>query len=64
MYAKCENRLMLEGVEHDAIFRCGHLDCNGIGTCEMWGLGQKALELSKQMQHELHGVHGEMHNEL
>jgi len=47
---------MLKGVEHDAIFRCGHLDCNGIGTCEMWGLGQNALELLKQMQHELHGV--------
>jgi hypothetical protein len=56
MYAKCENRLMLKGVEHDAIFRCGHLDCNGNGTCEMWGLGQNALELLKQMQHELHGV--------
>jgi hypothetical protein len=48
---------MLEGVQHDAIFKCGHLDYNGIGTCEMWGLGQKALELSQQMQHELHGEH-------
>jgi hypothetical protein len=48
---------MLENVQHDAIFRHGRLDCHGIGTCEMWGLGQKALELLQQMQHELDGEH-------
>jgi hypothetical protein len=41
MYAKCGNRLMLENVQHDAIFRCGHLDYNVARTCEMWGLGAK-----------------------
>jgi len=26
----------LEGVQQDVISGCGHLDCHGIGTCEMW----------------------------
>jgi hypothetical protein len=26
----------LESVQQDAISKCGHLECYGIGTCEMW----------------------------
>jgi len=35
---------MLENVQHDAIFKCGHLDCHGIRKCEMWGLGAEGIK--------------------
>jgi hypothetical protein len=25
-----------QNVQQDAISRCGHLECNDIGICEMW----------------------------
>ncbi len=39
----------MESLQQDAILRYGHLECHGIGTCEMQ---QEALELFQQMQQE------------
>ncbi len=35
MYAKCGSMEDAQSVQQDAVSRCGHLECHGIGTCEM-----------------------------
>jgi hypothetical protein len=35
MYAKCGSMEDAQSVQQDAVSRCSHLECHGIGTCEM-----------------------------
>ncbi len=41
----------MQSLQQDAISKCGHFDCHGIGMCNA-GKGKKSMELFEQMQQE------------
>jgi len=36
----------LDNVQQDAISKCGHLECHGIGPCKMWAMVEGTITIS------------------